>query len=269
MEIRPNEAINESRLSKDMQMGRTPIREALAKLENDRLVVTHARKGAFAAPVDPVDFRQISLIRQALEPVAAGLAAENFGPQHADDLRQYLKLLRSLADRPLEQSELMRLHLAVHKCIYGLSMNSHLEDTLLRYAHLSVRIWSLLLERQPPAVEQTLELAAVLERIDVPQRHVELAVVGGVEHVRHAERGEEHQLADQIAMLLRARHRRRAGVDVPLQHGIVLEIERRHRSVQLVVRVGSLAVAAHYDAGRQIAGLQSLRLLWHTGVQDV
>lgn len=44
-------------------MGRTPIREALGRLENDRLVVTQVRKGAFAAPVDPSDFRQVSLIR--------------------------------------------------------------------------------------------------------------------------------------------------------------------------------------------------------------
>ena len=44
-------------------MGRTPIREALGRLENDRLVVSLVRKGAFAAPVDPSDFRQVSLIR--------------------------------------------------------------------------------------------------------------------------------------------------------------------------------------------------------------
>jgi DNA-binding GntR family transcriptional regulator len=148
-----------------MQMGRTPIREALGKLENDRLVVTQPRRGAFAAPVDPADFRQVSLIRQTLEPMAAGLAAENFQPGHADSLGQHLDLLRSVATRSLEQSELMRLHLAVHKYIYGLSMNRHLEDTLSRYAHLSIRIWSLLLERQPPVVDRTLELAVVLERI--------------------------------------------------------------------------------------------------------
>lgn len=146
-------------------MGRTPIREALGKLENDRLVVTQARKGAFAAPVDPGDFRQVSLIRHALEPVAAGLAAENYHPGHAGTLNQHLELLQSVKNRSLEQSELMRLNLAVHKYIYGLSMNRHLEDTLSRYAHLSVRIWSLLLERQPPVVERTLELAAILERI--------------------------------------------------------------------------------------------------------
>ncbi|WP_434058816.1 GntR family transcriptional regulator, partial [Escherichia coli] len=95
--MRPNEAINESQLSKDMQMGRTPIREALGKLENDRLVVTQARRGAFAAPVDPADFRQVSLIRRTLEPVAAGLAAENFQAKHADSLGQHLDLLRSVA----------------------------------------------------------------------------------------------------------------------------------------------------------------------------
>jgi DNA-binding GntR family transcriptional regulator len=166
LDIRPNEAINESQLSKDMQMGRTPIREALSRLENDRLVVTQVRKGAFAAPVDPSDFRQVSLIRQALEPVAAGLAAENYHQGHAENLGQHLELLQSVPARALDQSELMRLHLAVHKYIYGLSMNRHLEDTLSRYAHLSVRIWLLLLERQPPLVERTLELAAILERIE-------------------------------------------------------------------------------------------------------
>ncbi|MFC9333482.1 GntR family transcriptional regulator [Arthrobacter sp. NPDC057009] len=166
LDIRPNEAINESQLSKDMQMGRTPIREALGKLENDRLVVTKMRKGAFAAPVDASDFRQVSLIRHALEPVAAGLAAEHYHPGHAETLDQHLELLRSLRTRSLEQSELMRLHLAVHKLIYGLSMNRHLEDTLTRYAHLSIRLWSLLLERQPPVVERTLELAEILERIE-------------------------------------------------------------------------------------------------------
>lgn len=146
-------------------MGRTPIREALGKLENDRLVVSQVRKGAFAAPVDPSDFRQVSLIRQALEPVAAGLAAENYHQGHAEDLAQHLELLRSLRTRSPEQSELMRLNLAVHKFIYGLSMNRHLEDTLSRYVHLSIRIWSLALERQPPVVEHTLELAVILERI--------------------------------------------------------------------------------------------------------
>ena len=146
-------------------MGRTPIREALGKLENDRLVVTQVRKGAFAAPVDPSDFRQVSLIRQALEPAAAGLAAENYGAVHAESLARHLELVRSLRTRSLEQSELMRLNLATHKYIYGLSMNPHLEDTLSKYAHLSARIWSLLLEREPPVVERTLELAVILEQI--------------------------------------------------------------------------------------------------------
>lgn len=165
LDIRPNEAINESKLSKDLQMGRTPIREALGKLENDRLVVTQVRKGAFAAPVDPGDFRQLSMLRQALEPMAAALAAENYKPGHSQMLTSHLELLHTLETRSPEQSELMRLNLAVHKFIYALSMNRHLEDTLSRYAHLSVRIWSMLLERQPPVVDRTLELAVILERI--------------------------------------------------------------------------------------------------------
>jgi DNA-binding GntR family transcriptional regulator len=75
LDIRPNEAIDETQLSAEMQMGRTPIREALRHLEGDGLAISYPRKGTYAAPVDYADLDEIAQLRQALEPVAAGLAA--------------------------------------------------------------------------------------------------------------------------------------------------------------------------------------------------
>ena len=65
-------------------------------------------------------------------------------------------------------------------------------------------------------------LPRLRERIDVAQRDVELAVAGGVELVGNAERGEERELAHQVAMRLRAGRRRRARLDVARDHGVVL-----------------------------------------------
>ncbi|WP_423183819.1 GntR family transcriptional regulator [Arthrobacter sp. NyZ413] len=165
LDIRPNEAINESQLSKEMQMGRTPIREALKQLESERLVVTQTRKGSFAAPIKLTDLLEVAQIRQALEPLAAELAAENVRPEHESALRGHLQLLAALSGRPAEQNELMRLNLEIHRQIYSIAGNLHLEDTLLRYAHLSTRIWSQILERRSPVREHTLELGPIIQAV--------------------------------------------------------------------------------------------------------
>ena len=76
LDIRPNEAIVESELAAALKLGRTPVREALKRLEADRLVVSFPRRGTFATGVDVADLRHISQIRVNLEPVAARTAAE-------------------------------------------------------------------------------------------------------------------------------------------------------------------------------------------------
>ena len=57
LDIRPNEAIVESELATQMKLGRTPVREALKRLEADRLVVSFPRRGTFATGVDVADLR--------------------------------------------------------------------------------------------------------------------------------------------------------------------------------------------------------------------
>jgi len=77
LDIRPNEAIVESELAAGLGLGRTPVREALKRLEADRLVISFPRRGTFATGVDVADLRHISQIRVNLEPVAARTASSN------------------------------------------------------------------------------------------------------------------------------------------------------------------------------------------------
>lgn len=165
LDIRPNESINETQLSKEMQMGRTPIREALRRLEGDRLVLSHPRKGAYAAPVDFSDREEIAQIRQALEPLAAGLAAQLAGQASRLTFEKYLEIIRTLDPAGVGQSDLMRLDLAIHQLIYRAAGNSHMEETLVRYANLWTRILGLMLERRPLILEQLEELGAVVQAI--------------------------------------------------------------------------------------------------------
>ena len=71
LDIRPHAAIVEGELAEQLGVGRTPVREALKRLEAERLVVSYPRRGTFATGVDVEDLGHISEIRAHLEPVAA------------------------------------------------------------------------------------------------------------------------------------------------------------------------------------------------------
>ena len=83
LDIRPGEPINDVGLAAELGVGRTPVREALKRLETDHLVVSYPRRGTFATVVDVTELGSISDIRQLLEPHAARRAAENATPSAA------------------------------------------------------------------------------------------------------------------------------------------------------------------------------------------
>src|SRR5919206_4669871 len=76
LDIRPGDPIDDDELAKALGVGRTPVREALKRLEGDRLVVSYPRRGTFATGMDISDLAHISDIRAQLEPLAARRAAE-------------------------------------------------------------------------------------------------------------------------------------------------------------------------------------------------
>lgn len=69
LDIQPGEPIMEKHLAEEMGVGRTPLREALKRLESDHLVVTYPRRGTFASQVDVTELAHVSEVRQALEPL--------------------------------------------------------------------------------------------------------------------------------------------------------------------------------------------------------
>ena len=75
-ELPPGSVISESDLMQSLQMGRTPIREALRNLANEKLIEVYPRRGMFVAGVDVKDLTAISEVRGNLEILAAGYAAE-------------------------------------------------------------------------------------------------------------------------------------------------------------------------------------------------
>jgi DNA-binding GntR family transcriptional regulator len=165
LDIRPNEAIVESDLAAQLTLGRTPVREALKRLEADRLVVSFPRRGTFATGVDVADLRHISQIRVNLEPVAAGAAAENASAAVRTDLLELAGRTDGLDVANIGRHELMRWDLRAHRAIYRATGNPHLEDVLVRYDNLATRIFCLFLDRLPTVARHVGEHTALLRTI--------------------------------------------------------------------------------------------------------
>jgi len=161
LEIRPGEPIDDSELARELGVGRTPVREALKRLEGDRLVVSYPRRGTFATGMDIADLAHISDIRAQLEPLAARRASRSARAELGELASRTEDLDVIQADGP----DLMRWDLTVHRAIYRAAGNPHLEDVLIRYGNLATRIFCMFLDRLPNVDEHVGEHAGLLRAI--------------------------------------------------------------------------------------------------------
>lgn len=148
LDIAPGDPINEDALARALEVGRTPVREALKRLGTERLVVAYPRRGTFATDVNIADLGHISEVRHNLEPMAAAAAAARATDSDRELLSDLLSELDGVTDRT-PANALMRLDLSVHRAIYRCTNNPFLESTLIQYDNLATRIWCLFLPRLP------------------------------------------------------------------------------------------------------------------------
>nr|AAN65217.1 unknown [Streptomyces roseochromogenus subsp. oscitans DS 12.976] len=147
LEIRPGAPINEDQLAQSLGVGRTPVREALKRLQYERLITTYPRRGTFATEVNITDLAHISEVRQELEPLAAALAARRATATDRATLTALRQELERADSRRRDAAELLHLDLQVHRAIYAATHNPYLDDTLVRYDNLATRIWCLFIDR--------------------------------------------------------------------------------------------------------------------------
>ncbi|MFD3477528.1 GntR family transcriptional regulator [Streptomyces sp. NPDC058695] len=147
LDIRPGAPINEDQLAQSLGVGRTPVREALKRLQYERLVATYPRRGTFATDVNITDLAHISEVRLELEPLAAARAARRATAEDRAALTAVRRELAGVDPRRGNAAELMHLDLKVHRAVYAATHNPYLEDTLVRHDNLATRIWCLFIDR--------------------------------------------------------------------------------------------------------------------------
>jgi DNA-binding GntR family transcriptional regulator len=143
LELPPGAVIDEAALQQELNMGRTPIREALQRLSLEKLVNILARRGMFVTEIGITDLQRLFELRLNLESLAVELACQRGTPEQFDEMQVVLdRLPADSADANGEDTSLLiEIDETSHRLIYQAASNKFLEDTLSTLYALSLRLW--------------------------------------------------------------------------------------------------------------------------------
>src|SRR5437016_8642816 len=128
LRIAPGEPIDEDRLGQELEMGRTPVREAIKRLALENLVTVFPRRGTFASEINITDLNHISDVRMTLEGHAAARAAERMTDSQRAELQELLEELdRSEGSDDVEGLMALdgRGHRFIDRCTGNPSLEAH------------------------------------------------------------------------------------------------------------------------------------------------
>jgi len=168
VKLAPGTPLRETELMRRLDVGRTPVREALLKLQRDGFVDVNGRRGTFVTKIDISDLSAIYEARARIESWATRLAAERLREPERLEAQGFLKELAAFSSPP-EREPLLALDRRIHRFIYRAAKNSYLYETLDHYHNLSLRILHVATRRFPELMsgldkvlhEQTQMLEAV------------------------------------------------------------------------------------------------------------
>ena len=123
--LKPGEWLKENDLADELLVSRTPVREAIRKLEQEGYVVTVPRRGAYVASVSIRDINEIFEIRAALEALACELAAERITDEEQERLERLLVGIgRAIEEHDMER--IVRTDIEFHELLYQAARNERL-----------------------------------------------------------------------------------------------------------------------------------------------
>jgi len=145
-DFNPGSRVVESRVADALGISRTPVREAIHKLERDGLLRQGPKGGFFVAGLTPADIEETFGIRSVLESYAARLAAIRHMEGELRPLEEKLEAYQEILDRG-DLDALPKINTEFHDLLYGLShspklikMINDLRDHIYRFRLVILKI---------------------------------------------------------------------------------------------------------------------------------
>ncbi len=153
--LRPGERLMEIQVADELGVSRTPVREAIRKLEQEGYLVMMPRRGTYVANMSIRDVNEIFEIRTALESLSGGLAAERITAEELDKLQRLLVIIGGCMKEG-NMEKIVAVDIEFHDLLYQAARNqrlvgiiSNLREQLTRFRTLSMSY--------PGRLEATLE----------------------------------------------------------------------------------------------------------------
>jgi DNA-binding GntR family transcriptional regulator len=183
-DLKQGERLMETQLAEEMGVSRTPVREAIRKLELEGLVVMVPRKGAYVAGLSLKDIIDVFEIRSALEALAGALAAERITDNELEELERFLVLIGECAEKN-DIQQFVDLDTRFHDLLFQATRNSrllqminNLRDQIQRFRETSLAYPG----RLKRAFEEHKKIVEALS-----ERNSELVASLAREHIESAE----------------------------------------------------------------------------------
>ncbi len=182
--LKPGERLMEIQVSEELGVSRTPVREAIRKLELEGFVVMIPRRGTYVSDLSIKDINEVFEVRTALDVLAAGMAAERIT---GDELEQMERLLVELGEYIEEDNieKIVEADSKFHDLLYSASRNSRLVGIINNLREQLTRFRSLSMSYPGRLKEMLGEHTRLVESLGM--RNVALAKRLAGEHMANAE----------------------------------------------------------------------------------
>ena len=148
-EIKGGQTIDEMSLARQLDLGRTPVREAVQRLAREGLLKIVPRKGMFVAELSLEQVREVFEARLPCEVQIVRLAAMRAEPAEIELMAKSLADVGRLIDQR-QFRELIETDERFHMAIAAAARNQLLREMFTRVYGLGVRLWYLTLPQRPP-----------------------------------------------------------------------------------------------------------------------
>lgn len=185
-EMEPGERLMEIQLAQKLGVSRTPIREAIRKLELEGLVIMIPRKGAEVAHITEKDMRDVLEVRSTLEELVVQLAIKNVTEEKLDELRAANRVFES-AVVSKDVVNIVEADVKFHDILYSMTNNprliqiiNNLREQMYRYRLEYVkdaRTHSILISEHNDIIKQIKE-----KNVDVARKVIH-------QHISNQEKG--------------------------------------------------------------------------------
>lgn len=186
-EYKPGDRLSENQIAQELNISRTPVREAMKMLSNENLVEVHNGAGIFVRMVTLKEIADIFQMRSILESSALELAWDNITKEEVAKLKEDWDRIKQRRQNgeSVDMNDISELDAAFHQFFAAKCSNLYLSALLADIKH-KIRRFQLMAAESLGDIEETvrqhLEIIELIEKNDLPnaaktlKHHIEIAL---------------------------------------------------------------------------------------------